>query len=209
MAFFSKLNRGDGAAALMLAAALFLCSGCALGRKSVCPGLTAPQTVYREHVTHRDDVLADLGPPLKITRMPEGYAFMYEALDTRELQLGFSIPVPVLNWFKIVTADADYNHHVLVYQFDQQHRLVAWDDESTHFDLGDSLAIQPVVTVEFIFDTSSVENETINAAQWPAYCLLPLPQALNRNRALNTGVAGVEQRGTTTSVGQRSVELHQ
>jgi hypothetical protein len=133
---------------------------------------------------------------------------MYESLETKELQLGFTIPVPILNWFKIVTADADYHHHVLLYQFDRQHRLVAWDDENTHFDLGDSTAIQPVFSVEFLFDTSDVENERVDATQWPAYCLLPLPQALNRGQALNTGTAGFEQRGTATSVGQRSAEMH-
>jgi hypothetical protein len=207
MASLSK-KQEHGVAALMLAVVALIGSGCAMGRKSVCPGLTSPDSLYRQYVTHRDDVLADLGPPLKITRLPEGYAFMYESLKARELQLGFSIPVPVLNWFKIVTADADYNHRVLVYEFDRQHRLVAWDDEITHFDLGDSVAIQPVIAVEFLFDTSSVENEKINANQWPAYCLLPLPQALNRLYAVNTGTAGFEQRGAATSVGQRSIELH-
>jgi len=194
--------------ALLAAVGACMFSGCALGQKTICPELEPPQNLYRQHITHRDEVLNDLGPPLKITRLPEGYAFMYESLYTRELQLGFSIPLPILNWFKIVTANADYNHHVMTYQFDRQHRLVAWDDERTHFDLGDSIAIQPVITVEFLFDTSSVEEEKIDPAQWPAYCLLPLPQALNRRQALNTGTAGFEQRGTATSVGQRSAEMH-
>jgi hypothetical protein len=206
---FAETYSGTFRAALTTAAAALICSGCALGRKAISPGLVPPDTTYHAQVTHRDQVLADLGPPLKITRLSNGYVFMYESIDTRELQLGFSIPIPVINWFKIVTADADYNHHVMLYQFDRQHRLVAWDDESTHFDLGDSLAIQPVISVQFIFDTSNVEFEKIDAAQWPAYSLLPLPQALNRAQAVNTGVAGVEQRGTATYIGQRSVELHQ
>lgn len=185
-----------------------LLSGCALGRKSVCPEQPEPQELYVKQVTTRDDVLDELGPPLKMTVLAEGYAFMYESLQTQELQLGFSIPVPVLKWFKIVLADADYKHHVQVYQFNKQHKLVAWDSDLTSFDLGDSFAVQPVFSVEMLFDMSGVEAEVIDATAWPAYGLLPLPQALNRGNAINVGIAGIEQRGCATRVGQRSCEHH-
>jgi len=186
-----------------------LVSGCTSARKRMSPGLGVPTETYRPGVTHRDEVLADMGPPHKMTVLPEGYAFMYESVDTLELQLGFSIPVPVLRWFKIISANADYSHRVLFYQFDAQDRLVASDDEDTRFDLGDTLAVQPVVSVKLAFDTSSVENEVVDIQQWPAFCLQPLPQTLNRANAVNTGVAGIERRGTAPYAGQRSTEMHQ
>ncbi len=172
------------------------------------PNIAFPVRPYENGITHRDEVLEELGPPLKMTVLPEGYAFMYEGLDTQELQLGFSLPIPVINWFKFVVAQADYNHHVMVFWFDHEHRLRATAGNDTHFDLGDSFAVQPVITVQALFDTSAVEEEIVDFAEWPAFCLLPLPQTLNRHNSVNGGVAGIEQRGTGPSVGQRTLEMH-
>jgi hypothetical protein len=191
----------------LLAISLTFC-GCALNRKKINPNLAFPKSPYQHGITHRDEVLAELGPPLKLTVLPGGYAFMYEGLDTQELQLGFSLPIPVVSWFKFVIARADYDHQVMVYLFSHDHILTASGGDETHFDLGNSMAIQPVVTVQMLFDTSAVENEIVDFTQWPAFCLRPLPETLNRQTSLNGGVAGVEQRGTGPSVGQRALEFH-
>ena len=208
MTFFTTTNIQQLRTLLIILAAASMISGCALNRKKIGMGMAFPAEPYQKGVTHRDDVLAELGPPLKMTVLPEGYAFMYESLDTQELQLGFSLPIPVISWFKFIIAQADYDHNVMIYQFDRKHRLVAAAEEATHFDLGNTMAVQPVITVDLLFDTSNVENEVIDFAQWPAYCLLSLPQTLNRANSMNVGVAGVEQRGTGPFVGQRTLELH-
>lgn len=179
-----------------------------MARKKINPNLAFPAKPYENGLTHRDEVLAELGPPLKMTVLPEGYAFMYEGLDTQELQLGFSLPIPVISWFKFVVAQADYDHHVMVYWFDHENRLMASAGDDTHFDLGNSMAVQPVLAVQMMFDTSAVENEVVHFTEWPAFCLMPLPQTLNRHNSLNGGVAGIEQRGTGPAVGQRTLEMH-
>ena len=202
-----KAVSGINGIACCLLLVLFAC-GCTLGRKKVGQGMAFPAEPYKVGVTHRDEVLDELGPPLKMTVLPEGYAFMYESLDTQELQLGFSLPVPVISWFKLVIAQADYEHQVMVYQFDRRHRLIASAGDDTHFDLGNTMAVQPIFTVQMLFDTSEVENEVVDFVEWPAFCLLPLPQTLNRNSSLNGGVAGIEQRGTAPAVGQRTLEMH-
>jgi hypothetical protein len=140
--------------------------------------------------------------------MPNGYVFMYESLDTKELQLGFSLPIPFSKWFKFVVAQADYDHKVMTFQFNDNHLLVSSGGDDTPFDLGNSIAIQPVLTVQSMFDTSSVDNEIMHFTKWPAFCLLPLPQTINRAQSIDTGTAGLEQRGTAPVVGQRSPELH-
>ncbi len=193
---------------LLVAVGLVGSNGCMLNRKKLNQNLVFPEQTYRNGITHSDEVLDELGPPLKMTALPHGYAFMYESLDTVELQLGFSLPIPVINWFKFVFAQADYDHQVLIYQFDDEHRLVASGGKDTHFDLGNSMAIQPILTVESMFDTSDVENEIVHFTEWPAFCLLPLPQTLNRAQSIDTGTAGLEQRGTAPFVGQRSMEMH-
>ena len=193
---------------LLVSSILIGNSGCALHRKKLNQNLVFPEQSYQDGITHSDEILNELGPPLKMTSLPHGYAFMYESLDTLELQLGFSLPIPVINWFKFVFAQADYDHQVLIYQFNDEHRLVASGGEDTHFDLGNSTAIQPIITVEAMFDTSNVENDVVHFTEWPAFCLLPLPQTLNRAQSVDTGMAGIEQRGTAPAVGQRSMEMH-
>ncbi len=183
-------------------------SGCALSRKKLNQNLTFPKQSYQNGITHSNEVLDELGPPLKMTALSHGYAFMYESLDTIELQLGFSLPIPVINWFKFVIADADYDHKVMIYQFNNQHRLVASGGNDTYFDLGNSMAVQPILTVEAMFDASSVENEIVSFVEWPAFCLLPLPLTLNRAQSVDLGATGFEQRGTASTVGQRSSEMH-
>ena len=177
-------------------------------RKRLNQNLVLPSQSYQDGSTHSDEVLDELGPPLKMTALPHGYAFMYESLDVLELQLGFSLPIPVINWFKFVFAQADYDHQVLVYQFDDEHRLVAFAGGDAHFDLGNSTAIQPILTVQEMFDTSNVENDIVHFTEWPAFCLRPLPETLNRAQSLDTGMSGLEQRGTAPNAGQRSPELH-
>ena len=185
-----------------------LTGGCTLNRKKINQNMAFPDHSYETGVTHRNEVLDELGPPLKMTVTPDGYAFMYEGLDTQEFQLGFSLPVPVISWFKFVVAQADYDHLVMIYQFDRNHRLLAAADTDTHFDLGNSMAVQPVFTVKLLFDTASVEEEVVHFTEWPEFCLQPLPQTLNRANTMNIGTAGIEQRGTAPTVGQRSTEMH-
>ena len=74
-----------------------LTGGCTLSRKKINRNMGLPGRPYETGVTHRDEVLDELGPPLKMTVTPDGYAFMYEGLDTQEFQLGFSLPVPVIS----------------------------------------------------------------------------------------------------------------
>lgn len=192
---------------------LLLCcagiSGCTLYRKHLNPHLTFPERPYTTGVTHRDEVLEEMGPPLKMTCLSGGYAFMYEGLDTQEFQLGVSLPIPVISWFKFVIAEADYEHLVLIYIFDTEHRLVASAGSDSQFDLGSTAAVQPVYAVKMLFDTSAVENEIVDFTQWSTYCLRPLPETLNRKNAVNIGVTGVERRGTSPFCGQRTLEIHQ
>ena len=70
------------------------------------------------------------------------------------------------------------------------------------------MAVQPIVTVEVMFDTSFVEQEIVDLTEWPEFCLLPLPLTINRHCSLNGGIVGIEQRGTTPVVGQRTLEMH-
>ncbi|MCK5676294.1 MAG: hypothetical protein KAH99_04690, partial [Verrucomicrobia bacterium] len=38
--------------------------------------LVFPEQPYQDGITHSDEVLDKLGPPLKMTALPHGYAFM-------------------------------------------------------------------------------------------------------------------------------------
>lgn len=58
-----------------------------------------------------------------------------------------------------------------------------------------------------MFDTSNVENDIVHFTEWPEFCLRPLPETLNKAQSLDTGTAGIEQRGTAPTIGQRSLEI--
>jgi hypothetical protein len=61
---------------------------------------------------------------------------------------------------------------------------------------------------EFLFDTSTVEDEGVHFTKRPAFCLMPLPQTINWGQSIDTGMVVVEPRGTSSVVGQCSPEQH-
>jgi hypothetical protein len=57
--------------------------------------------------TNYSQVLNQLGPPVKVSTLDNGLAFLYEHTRAAENQLGINLkiqPVPWLGWFKLTTA---------------------------------------------------------------------------------------------------------
>ncbi|ADE55645.1 hypothetical protein [Coraliomargarita akajimensis] len=181
-------------------------TGCTYSKKSFSPTLDRSTSGLAPQETTRTEVLDQLGPPLKISYMPGGYAFLYESLDIEELQFG--IQLPLLRWFKLVLANADYQHHVKVFQFDNEHRLVTVAEDTGSFDLGSSSGIQPIVTVQSLFNTEFIESDVVDLTEWGQYNLQTPAITLNRAQSLDMGTSGFEQRGTAPITGQRANEGH-
>jgi hypothetical protein len=66
-------------------------SGCYQIMRSANEPLAATASGLEERASHYGDILRELGPPSKLTAQPRGFAFLYEYLETRERQLGYSL----------------------------------------------------------------------------------------------------------------------
>jgi hypothetical protein len=67
--------------------------------------------------------------------------------------------------------------------------------------------VQAIISIKQIVDTTAFENDALDASQWGANLLDPLPVMLNVAQNLNTGAAGIEQSGTTIKIGQHTLEM--
>ena len=77
-------------ATLLCLALLLLGVGCTQVRFRRGEPLDGYVDSFRPGVSEYHDVLEVLGPPWKLSRTPEGFAFLYERVETLENQIGIS-----------------------------------------------------------------------------------------------------------------------
>jgi hypothetical protein len=184
-----------------------LLAGCSTLNKRIDPSLSLEDCSYEERKTHYHQVLDELGPPTRLTALPNGFAFIYESLRIREWQMGIGGQTGWLQLLKLAFADTKLFRHSLLLHFDSDGVLISYGLLDSKESLGKAGALQPILSLEQIVDTSSYEDDAIDAANWGANLLRPLPVAINTEQNLNTGASGLEQSGTTTQVGQQTLEM--
>jgi len=172
--------------------------------------LDPPDIATNAESIHVGEILDQLGPPHKISALPGGFVFLYEYYAPQGWQAGGRLPVQEAEFFKWVRADLGAGfarRQVLVLLFDdtgmltQKKRL---QEEREDIGVGAKLSLlsgsgNPIDTID--------ADMTGGPNQWGASLLMPLGKALNRGQNLETGQSGVEQVGTTTNVGQHTLEL--
>jgi len=200
---------------LLLHTLLFamLTGGCSVLDLEIDAPFHAPAEDFHENLTDYHTVLAAYGPPSSISALNGGAAFLYEHLAIRENQIGFSfdserlgLDYKFLDWTKFAygKAYADREALLLVFNADgvlTAERFVSWRD-----DLGTGFAVQMLVEVAEIVDTSSVQ-EHWDANMWGAALLRSTPEVLNSGQSLDLGQAGLELRGAPDGVGQHTLEM--
>ena len=149
-------------------------------------------------------VVHTLGPPTKIGALPDGAAFLYEHLRTRELQIGISLAHKWLSYFKLVGASADLDHTSLLLVFDEDGRLRSTGRGERTVGLGGGSGIQVIYSVVSLVDTSDYGNFAPQN-RWGRGLLEPLPMTLNAAQDMDTGQAGLEQTGTPSGAGQHTL----
>ncbi len=95
----------------------------------------------------------------------------------------------------------------LLLTFDNEHRLSGggyadWDSEA-----GGGRALQPLLGFVPIVDVDDL-RERLPQHRWGASSLRSLPSTLNTASAVDTGQAGLEQRGSPKAVGQHTLEIN-
>ena len=154
-----------------------------------------------------DAVLELLGPPQKLSALPDGYVFLYQRFHVMESQFGFSTDMEVLRWLKLALADADVKTDTLLLQFDGDDRVVAAGLSSSLSDLGEAGGIMFALQVMEIVDSQQYSTDTWGVNLWGMSLLQDVPTNLNRQSGPDSGQAGIELRGTPQSVGQRTLEF--
>ncbi len=153
-----------------------------------------------------DDVLSALGPPHRVARAGEGYAFLYHHFDIEEDQIGLGNQVPVLEWFKLSLASAEADALVTLLTFDASDQLTAIGHVKDLEELGQGGSMMLNIMFTSIIDAERILDDPWLINHWGMSLAKPLPAALNTPNSPDDGAAGIELRGTPRGIGQRSLE---
>ncbi len=155
---------------------------------------------------HVDQVLSSLGPPQAVSALPEGYVFLYQHFEIQERQIGFSSDSEFLRWFKLAIAGADAEVDSLVLQFNSDNRLLAGGFSTSRSDLGEGGSVMLAINFRSLVDTEELASDLLGATNWGTSLLQRPPALQNRESSLDSGMRGLEMRGTPDKLGQRTLE---
>ena len=192
---------------LLAALAVSLLAGCSTLYRRVDAGADFEEADFEAGATSHHEVLDALGPPNRMSKTGEGFAFLYESMLIRELQTGLAGRDGIWQLIKFSFADSKLFRDTLTLRFDHEGVLLAQAKSQTREGLGKSGAIQPLLTVQQIVDTSAYDDDATESLEWGMEQLKPLPTTLNEAQSLNSGAAGFEQGGTSSKVGQHALEM--
>lgn len=184
---------------------VLLSGGCSQYYYDLGQPLSAAESPSSDDEMHLTEVLAQLGPPQRVSATPAGYVLAWEHWDIRENKIGFSLGFAGADAMSIDWGRAKVKGEFLLLGFDHEHRLT----DSTFMDwdsyAGGGRALQPFVGLVPVVD---VDDLLVQMPQhrWGAASLDALPTTLNSDNRPDMGQNGIEQRGTPTTVGQRSLE---
>jgi hypothetical protein len=156
-------------------------------------------------VTSLGTALRQLGPPQRMSAIPGGYVMAWEHWQITESSLGFSLGVVGADFLNVDWGDARTRGDFLLLAFDNEHRLVDSSLRRWDSDAGGGQALQPFFGFVPVVDVDDLRL-IMPQHRWGAASLAPLPTAINDSNHPDRGHAGLEQRGTPTGAGQRSLE---
>jgi hypothetical protein len=191
-----------------LLSALLLCAllqGCSQWRHTLGQPLSAEHTPSPASTPLLADVMARLGPPLRISATADGYAMAWEHWRISEDAIGISLGAMGADVLSVDWGNARTRGKFIVALFNHQHQLTSaafstWDSAA-----GGGRALQPFIGVSLV-DVDDL-LQPMPQHRWGALNLDRLPRTLNTQNRPDTGQAGLEQRGTPNGAGQRSLEM--
>jgi hypothetical protein len=154
-----------------------------------------------------ENVVQDLGPPNSATRLPDGFAFLYEHSVIREFQLGISVNYSIFRYIKFIHAWNSLDQEAVLLSFDNHGVLQSASSKRWKEDLGGGSAIQFVLTVTSLSDVSKFLRPA-DAHFWGQALLEPPAVGLNSGQSLRTGEHGLrQQRISPEFAGQHTLEM--
>jgi hypothetical protein len=152
------------------------------------------------------DVLARLGPPLRLSALPGGYVLAYEHWYIVEDRVGLSLSAAGAKFLSLDWGSASTRGEFLLLTFNREHLLISSNFEEWERDAGGGQGIQPLLSVVEVVDVGDLTNP-MPQHRWGGFSLEELPVTLNAGNHLDSGQSGLEQRGTPVNIGQRSLEM--
>ena len=201
---------------------IFACSGCTVLKTTMGVPFGSKEAKFKEGTTHYSTILHDLGTPIKVGDLPNGFVFLYEYIVTTEYQFGIaldferSLNVSVnpdgefdfRSLLRIGFGTGHADRQVLLMTFDESGILVAQRYNERKEDLGRGIGIQTFIGITSLVDSSHLTGDAIQH-NWGMSLLRPIPRTLNVRQSLETGTSGLEQSGMPTKAGQHTLELRE
>ncbi len=197
--------------AIRLSAAVALVSllalgGCSQWRYSMGSPLKPLPVPRAEDRTPLAEVLERLGPPQRVSSSASGYVMAWEHWHVSENAVGFNLGLQGTDLLSIDWGDLRYKGEFLLLSFDREHRLASVSQSAWDSDGGGGRAVQPLFSFVDVLDSDDL-TESMSQHRWGSFLTQRLPVALNRDASPDSGQSGLEQRGTPSSLGQRSLEM--
>jgi len=187
-------------------ASLWLLSACSSFRTEMGRPLPASASGFVEAQTGVEAVVRKMGPPHSATRLPQGFAFLYEHSRISEFQLGVTVPFAFLRYFKFIHAWNRLDQEALLLTFDDRGVLQSAGGGRWREKLGGGSSVQILVKVMSLSDVSKFLYPA-DAHSWGERLLQPLPIGLNSAQSLRTGQSGLQQRVAPSYSGQHTLEM--
>ncbi len=202
-----KINKTNEPLFITLLVTLFMLSSCSYITKKIDSPIDSSLTESINTKTDYYAILDELGPPAYITSLADGFAFQYETLQIDEQQFGLSADIDLFRWFKLSYGRAKVDREVHTFVFNNAGYVQAYGKKQTRDDAGKGISYQFIVKVAQVVDTQYLDKASPQH-NWGIALLQPLPVALNREQSLDSGLHGLEQRGTPSEIGQRTLEFN-
>ena len=151
-------------------------------------------------------VLKQLGPPQRISATPNGYVMAWEYWYITEKSFGLSLGAGGADFLSVDWGTANASGDFLLLSFDRDHQLLTSDFKEWDGNAGGGRGVQPLFGFVEVVDVKDLLH-SMPQHDWGAASLEPPPTTLNSQSRMDTGQNGIEQRGTTRSVGQHSLEM--
>lgn len=195
----------EGLARIFLLGGLCLLSACTQWHYDL--GTPVARTDYSDttQAVRLAQVLDELGPPQRLSATGNGLVLAWEHWRINEDTLGVRLGAMGADIMSVDWGKARVRAEYLLLTFDREHLLTGssyaqWDSK-----LGGGQAIQPFFGFVSLVDVDDLVQR-MPQHRWGASALKPMSRALNRQSDPDTGQNGIEQRGTPTTIGQRSLE---
>ena len=168
--------------------------------------LPTTQATLQEDMVDVGAVIAVLGPPARISALPDGMVMLYEYVAIQERQLGINLEFLELDILKMSMGRAQAQREALALIFDSSGTLRARQFRAWEEDVGRGGSIQLFFVALPTVDSRHL-RQLPEQLTWGRAGLEPLPVTLNSANSVTTGAHGVEMNGTPSWAGQHTLEM--